>query len=442
MDSFPWLPVGYDLGHGTLVGRVIREGPGYQLLRSNDGTRSALLVDPESLAAKAALAIVPDGIPLFSEIAFGSRQYLAATFDVEWEPMRVDDIARRPRFLTGLVAASLSQALSELSRAAPDASWGEAVFMPSVNACLPTVSTDDEDKAQLAVRLLTGGIADAGLSPRQIRAANPWLTEAEIEAFIATLVGQRPARESTRPVAEFRLPGRPQLEAFLRDYVIEHHRQRDRYEAMGVKAPNGILLWGPPGSGKTFAIRKLVEFLGWPMFDLDLGRIGSPYIHQTGVLLSKSFEEAARAAPSIVLFEELDAIGGGRTAMTHDHKIEELSELLRLVESASEKGILVVATTNRRAALDDALMRKGRFDHCIEVGYPGPEEAAAVLEALISDRPHAPGMNVEAASSKLAGRPISDIAWAVNEAARTAVKANKEAIDDLCLFGAISRLPN
>ena len=126
--------------------------------------------------------------------------------------------------------------------------------------------------------------------------------------------------------------------------------------------------------------------------------------------------------------------------MTHDHKIEEVTELLRLVETASECGILVIATTNRREALDVAMLRKGRFDHIIEVVYPTTEQVLAVVDALLNNRPHREILNLNQLAAKLAGRPLSDIAWVVNEAARLAARAKKDAIDEIDLFSALKIL--
>src|SRR5262249_20734658 len=151
---------------------------------------------------------------------------------------------------------------------------------------------------------------------------------------------------------------------------------------------------------------------------VDLGSLGSPFIHQTSVALRKSFDEAKRRAPALIVLEEIDALATSRGAMTHDHKIEEVNELLRLVESASKNNILVVATTNRLEALDPAIRRKGRFDHVIEVGYPTADEVRAALEAMLGDRPHRDIQSLGQIAASLSGRPLSDVAWVVNEAAR------------------------
>lgn len=317
-------------------------------------------------------------------------------------------------------------------------------FVPEVSVCLPIAGNNEEDRRVLAFRLITGGVEDTRLSPRQIRGFNPWLTEREILAFMegfgVVVESAKERGEANTQEGQFNLPGRPELEAFFREYVIDQHRLRDRYAAMGVQPPNGILLCGPPGSGKTFAVSMLAAYLGWPVFELGMREIGSPFIHQTSVRLNALFRKAAEKAPSIVVIDELDALAAPRETGTQDHKVEEVSELLKLVEAAAAHGITVVATTNRKEAIDGAFLRKGRFDHVFEVGYPSNEEVMAVLATLVSERPHVPGLGLTTAAQRLAGRPMSDVAWAVNEAARLAVKSSKEAIDDICLFGAVSKL--
>ena len=177
-----------------------------------------------------------------------------------------------------------------------------------------------------------------------------------------------------------------------------------------------------------------------PSLSWGIGEIGSPFIHQTSVRLKALFRQAAERAPSIVIIDEVDALANARGIGSQDYKVEEVSELLKLVEAAAADGITVVATTNRKDAIDPAFLRKGRFDHAFEVDYPSVEEVLAALESLVSERPHIPGLRLATAAERLADRPMSDTAWVVNEAARLAVKSSKDAIDDICLFGAISKL--
>jgi ATP-dependent 26S proteasome regulatory subunit len=326
----------------------------------------------------------------------------------------------------------------------PKADVGGSLFLPAFNACLPVRESDGvEDLRSLALGLLTAGARVSLRDMNSIRSINSWLALREIQVFLAALdieIDQAQAPLHVTNPSSFALPGRPKLERFFREYILEPSMDRDRYAALGVKLPNGVLLYGPPGSGKSYAIEKLRAALGWTTFEIDLGVLGSPFIHQTSVALKKMFDEAKSKAPSIIVLEEVDAIGAKRGPMTQDYKVEELGDLLRVVETGSANGILVVATTNRREALDPALIRKGRFDHVIEVGYPTEEEVYSALTAMLDERPHGKILYLREFAKLVAGRPLSDVAWTVNEAARLAARANKAAIDELDLFSAVKRL--
>lgn len=235
---------------------------------------------------------------------------------------------------------------------------------------------------------------------------------------------------------DFSLPGRPELEQFFRGNVISYFHRYIEYQRMGIDPPNGVLLHGPPGTGETYSVKKLADFLGWKVLDIDIGTVGSPYIHQTSKVLKEVFDLAMESAPSIVLMEEIDALTGSRSGFMHDHKIEEIAQLLRLIETASTQGILVIGTTNRFASMDEAIIRRGRFDHVIELGFASQTEIVAAVQNMLNSKPVVDGINLDEYSEMLCGYPMSDIVWSVNEAAKFAVKNNKEKIDQECLLHA------
>jgi hypothetical protein len=441
MASFPWLPVGHALPDGTAIGRVLASGEHHQIIRARRGESIVLLVESDSSAGHRLSALAEHRV---MRANFLDRRMIALVCAAEDAPTLVGDIPRRPEALSAIEAKDLAAGLSALARDFPKAAWSDALFVPDLAACLPLRDAGEEDRRRLALRLVTGGVEDTSLSPSSISKLNPWLTEQEIAEFLAVFGIEQSVEPAMTgpPRAEgpFHLAGRPELEAFFQEYVVEHYRDEDRYAALGVQPPGGILIAGPPGSGKTFAVRRLADHLGWPVFELDLKAVGSPFIHETGVRLEKLFDTAAQNAPAIIVIDEIDAFAGVRGMTSHDHRIEEVSAFLRRLERAADNRILAVGTTNRKDAIDPAFLRKGRFDHVLEVAYPGPEEVRAVLDGLVAERPHNEGMNLAAAATRLAGRPMSDVAWAVNEAARLAVKSGKNQLDDISLFGAIAKL--
>ncbi len=445
---FPWLPIGTRVG-GVMaagdagIGKVRAEAEGYQLLDSVEADTCVLLIrDTASWLGREKRAWL-DREAGFRSVDFEDEVFWSALFPPEDAPFPIKSRSVRPELPSVGEINDIASALVEMSRKAPMASWDEALYLPVFKRCLRTVETDQENRRQVIVRLMTGGIAKSNLSPTQIQAMNPWLTAGEIGEILQRLGLGATAPRSTAPVGapqEFSLPGRPALERFLREHVIDFFHRREAYEAMGNRPPNGLLVYGPTGSGKSFAVRRLAEFLGWPILDIDLGSIGSPYIHQTSITLKKVFEDAAEKAPAILLMEEIDAMTGDRDRVQQDHKVEEVNQLLRLIEDAAVRGILLIATTNRLEAVDPAILRRGRFDLKVEVGYPNEAEIKMVLESLLEKRPTAPGLNLGLIAGRLARRPMSDIDWLVGEAARQAVRGGKTQIDDICLMGALKAL--
>lgn len=232
----------------------------------------------------------------------------------------------------------------------------------------------------------------------------------------------------------FRLPGRPALESFFRDRIIDVIENEERYRVWGLGFPGSVLLHGPPGAGKTFAVSQLASHLGWAVFSLEPASVGSPYIHETGMKIAKVFEDASEAAPSIVIIDEAEAylasrgfgVGQGR------HHLEETGELLRRIQEAPDKRILVVAMTNQLDLFDAAAKRKGRFDHVIEVGLPSAEEVVDLLPSLMGDVPRAADLDVSKLAQVLAGRPLSDVAFFVREAKFQGLRRGLDALDQEC----------
>lgn len=435
MSGFPWFPIGHKLVSGT-VGRLRAEGPGYQVLHEQAGDALILVLAGGDRAADDAARL--DGVSRFAGFEFGGRSFLTMPVAKSSEPVPLLHWPKRFGLPTTSDVRALGKAIADMRRRAPSAEVASALFLPTLEACLPVKDAERvEDMRQAAAQILTASQASA-LDVGSVRAANPWVSAEDISFFLSALG----VSELAEPVASeaFALPGRPALEAFFREYVIEPSADPDRYQALRVQLPNGILLYGPPGSGKTHAVDTLVAALRRPTFRLDLGEVGSPFIHQTTVAMRQAFEQAKRSAPSLLVLEEIDAVAPARGPMSQDHKVEELTEILRMIEAAAKNGVLVLATTNRKEALDPAVLRTGRFDHSVLVDYPTKEEVELALQGMLKDRPH-DVLDLSQASQSLAGRPMSDAAWVVNEAARLTARAQQDRITDVFLNGALARLP-
>jgi SpoVK/Ycf46/Vps4 family AAA+-type ATPase len=150
---------------------------------------------------------------------------------------------------------------------------------------------------------------------------------------------------------------------------------------LGVDFPSAVVLHGPPGCGKTFAIEKLIEFLGWPNYQIDASSVGSPYIHETSRKVAAVFEKAINNAPSVLVIDEMESFLADREsgAGSSQHRVEEVAEFLRRIPEAVQQHVLIVAMTNRIEMIDPAILRRGRFDHIIEVGPASEEEVKSLL---------------------------------------------------------------
>src|SRR3546814_1582509 len=122
----------------------------------------------------------------------------------------------------------------------------------------------------------------------------------------------KPVAVGEQPFGECSLPVRPNLEVFFNEHVIDLIRNEERYKALGITFPGAVLLHGPPGCCKTFAVEKLVEHLDWPFFSIDSGSIGSPFIHETGKKIAEAFEQAVKVSPAVEVIDEIDAFLAAR----------------------------------------------------------------------------------------------------------------------------------
>ncbi len=263
-------------------------------------------------------------------------------------------------------------------------------------------------------------------------------TEGELEADLRSREKER--RE--RMEGPFELAGSPVLETFFRDEILDVVDREEEYRRFGVGFPGPPLLYGPPGSGKTFAVERLAEYLGWPVFRITTGSVGSKYVHETGKLVEEMFDAAIRNAPSVLIIDELEAFLSERDSAfgTREIHLEEVGVFLRRIPDAAKNRVLLFGMTNMFEKIDPAILRTGRFDHKIEVKLPGPAEVRAVLERELRDLPTEGDPGLSELSERLAGRPLSDVTFVVREAGRICVKERRKAIDREALEKACGKL--
>ncbi|MDZ4680289.1 MAG: ATP-dependent zinc metalloprotease FtsH [Saprospiraceae bacterium] len=216
--------------------------------------------------------------------------------------------------------------------------------------------------------------------------------------------------------------------------VVDFLKNPKKYTALGGKIPKGVLLVGPPGTGKTLLAKAVAGEAGVPFFSIS----GSDFVEMfVGVGASRVrdlFKQAREKAPCIVFIDEIDAIGRarGRNSLQggNDERENTLNQLLVEMDGFStDKGVILMAATNRPDVLDTALLRPGRFDRLIGVDYPDLKGREAIFKVHLQNIKKAADVNPAILSEMTPGFAGADIANVCNEAALIAARRNKKAVD-------------
>src|SRR6266704_2659921 len=225
--------------------------------------------------------------------------------------------------------------------------------------------------------------------------------------------------------------------------VVEFLKTPTKYQRLGGKIPRGVLLVGPPGTGKTLLARAVAGEAGVPFYSMS----GSEFVEVlVGVGASRVrdlFDQAKKAAPSIIFIDEIDAVGRqrGSSINTNDEREQTLNQLLVEMDGFdTRQAVVVIGATNRPDGLDIALLRPGRFDRRVTVDRPDWSGRLAILKIHARDVPMGPDVDLVAMARATVGMVGADLANLINEAALLAARRNLDYVNQKCFEEALDKI--
>ena len=214
--------------------------------------------------------------------------------------------------------------------------------------------------------------------------------------------------------------------------IVEFLTDPKRFSALGARIPKGVLLVGPPGTGKTLLARAVAGEANVPFLSISGSDFVEMYVGVGASRVRDLFAQAKKLAPSILFIDEIDAVGRHRGAGMgggHDEREQTLNQMLVEMDGFdANESVIVIAATNRPDILDPALLRPGRFDRQVTVGYPDIKGREAILKVHAKDKPLAPDVKLSVIAASTAGFTGADLENLLNEAALLSARRGKKAI--------------
>ena len=252
-----------------------------------------------------------------------------------------------------------------------------------------------------------GGFGGGGLGKSGARI----VASKDVGVTFKDVAGQEEAKESLKEVVDF----------------LENPK---RYEEIGAKLPRGALLVGPPGTGKTLLAKAVAGEAGVPFFSISGSEFVEMFVGRGAAKVRDLFKQAKEKAPCIVFIDEIDTIGKRRDGggfSGNDEREQTLNQLLTEMDGFdNQKGIVVLAATNRPDTLDPALLRPGRFDRRVPVELPDLSGRKAILQLHMKDVKTEPGIDISAIARATPGASGADLANIINEGALRAVRMGRK----------------
>lgn len=226
--------------------------------------------------------------------------------------------------------------------------------------------------------------------------------------------------------------------------IVEFLKFPKKFENVGAKIPKGVLLVGPPGTGKTMLARAVAGEAGVPFFSISGSEFVEMFVGVGASRVRDLFAKAKKNSPCIIFVDEIDAVGrrrGSGMGGGHDEREQTLNQILVEMDGFEQgQNVIVLAATNRADVLDPALLRPGRFDRRVNINLPDRKEREAILKVHAEKRPMTKAVDLDALAAKTAGSSGADLANIVNEAAIIAARHNRKEINQTDITSAFEKV--
>ncbi|MCD8297752.1 MAG: AAA family ATPase [Prevotella sp.] len=227
--------------------------------------------------------------------------------------------------------------------------------------------------------------------------------------------------------------GMDELKEQLRKEVIEPLHNPEEYERYGVTIPNGMLLYGPPGCGKTFFAKHFAEEVGFNFMLITPANLKSRYVNATQENIANMFKEAEEKAPTIIFIDEINELVPNRESDLHEMSRSAVNEMLAQMDRTGERRIFIIGATNYPHTIDSAILRAGRLEKKYYIGVPDMKARIALFKLYLEKRPYDFGLDYDKLASLTENYVSSDIQLIINDASRNALELHSKITMELLI---------